>query len=439
MQRIFSFPLAKKSRSNSVRSLTKPAKHPPPIPTRSDQLTDSSGLVSNANSKGPQLPFLSEQKNALKSTLSAPPSRTPPVAPPRDSSDATKRKGQIPSSKSMELPTGKNTATDKAKANEGPNNDPVFQVKAFPFAVKDLQREIKSKTEELNKRKSIVPKMEQNTDTEKSLTVQNQPSPKDPPIPKVKPVAQTRKTSNENKNETKTETAKDVTSPDAKTTTINSVYDEKTENCQENVSHVTVTPATEKKHPVPPPRKPAKSFATEHDLKDVKPLQNENRPSVPPRKRRSGSYEIDVMNSPASTDDNVVPKVDVPTTRHSVPGAQKPVPKPKPPLPPRQSSELISIRESKAEQHAGTTEIRQVTTSGNSIESNSSAGVVLSGTAESGKRNIFTAKPVRDLVRVKLSKEDVDLTEEPYTDVVSLILGLPSENISRCEVTSCHS
>ena len=427
---VFYFSLGKKSRSDSVRSLTKPTKNPPPIPTRSDQPTDNSGRIPSANSKVHQLPFLSEPKNALKSTLSAPPSRTPPVAPPRESSDPMKRKGQIPSSKSMELPSGKNTTTDSTKANEGLNNDAVFQVKSFPFAVKDLQ-EIKSKSEELNKRRSVVPKMVQSTDTEQLLTGPDQPSPKDPPIPKNKPVAQPRKSSNENNSNIKTENSKDVTSPDDKTTVMNSVVDEKMENRQENFSHVTVTPGTERKHPVPPPRKPAKSFATDHDLRDVKPPQNENRPSVPPRKRRSGSYEIDVMNSQGSNDDNLMPKVDVPTMRpgsNSVPGAHKPIPKPKPPLPPRQSSELISIHESNAEQHqelgtvesGGTTEIREVAKSGNSIESNGSVGVVVSGTVDNATRIIFTARPIKDLVRIKLSKEDVDLTEEPYTDVVSL-------------------
>ena len=423
------FSTGKKSRSDSVRSSTKPTKHPPPIPTRNDQPTDNSGRVPSANSKGPQLPFLSEQKNALKVTLSAPPSRTPPVAPPRESSDPTKRKGQISSSKSMELPKGKNAATDGTKANEGPNNDAIFQVKSFPFAVKDLQ-EIKSKSEELNKRRSVVLKMEQNTDTEQSLTGPDQSSPKDPPIPKNKPVAQPRKSSNENRNEIETETAtKEVASRDANRITMDN--DEKTENRQENFSHVTVTSGTERKHPVPPPRKPAKSFATDHDLRDVKPPQSENRPSVPPRKRRSGSYEFDVMNSQASNDDGAMPKVDVPTMRpgsNSVPGAHKPVPKPKPPLPPRQSSELISICESKAEQHneldtaefAGTNEIREVAKSGDSIESNGSIGVVLSETAENATRTIFTARPTKDLVKIKLLKEDVDLTEEPYTDVVSL-------------------
>ena len=151
------------------------------------------------------------------------------------------------------------------------------------------------------------------------------------------------------------------------------------------------------KKPVPPPRSMEKN--------------TEKRPLIPPRKRRSVSCEV----GDAGTVGRDLTE-DKSGTSYSIPGAYKPMPKPKPPLPPHRT-ELRDVNETKKYSEGKESGVKDVNLVPNEREEDS-------WKTEKEKLKTFSTKfhsrSLTQLIEMKCSKEGVVLSEFPYTSQVKI-------------------
>ena len=385
-----------KSRSNSVKSVTKPTKEPPPIPVRSDQPSEASIGASQLSSGNVLGSFTS--KKPLKPTLSAPPSKvvtkTEVLNPELPAS--------LTASKSQEFST-------KTPSNVGKDTNAVNSV-TFTHATLE---QIKLKSLE---RKQRLTDSAKDNDEVTRFDIKTGKGPPKPPERSDRTVA----IPAPNTGPSATSTPR----PICEVSHDNIVAS--TTEAMARIQNEAVVKNVEVLKPAPPPRRIEKP--------------TENRPVIPPRKRRSVSCE-------ASQDKN--PDTDIPkATSNSIPGAYKPITKPKPSLPPR--SELHNIDEAckvtEGNTHvAGMNDLTE--SKGSAIKSedvNDRSLKMENGLLKSKAK--FTPRSVKQLIEMKCEKEHVQLCEYPYTNHVSffalhyvfLILDNDYVNLLKLSVLSLY-
>ena len=374
-----------------MRSFSKPAKNPPPVPVSKDQ--ESSFQNHDSRPEDSALQGSPAGKRSLKPTLSAP-SPSKMAIGQRKFSPTHSNHSETSEKVSFQNKLKGSSVDSISKDN---NDDKVFQVKSFPFAVQDLQ-EIKLKSNEI-KRRSMCPTSNNNNDSlnndQSEATVErlNPPLASTTAPPKPPDRADT------------PNDAKPIPTQKPEEGTVQVKNDVFNANVE-----VKTKGETEKKLPVPPPRRIPNTVATKDTESKDTVIHGDQKPVIPPRKRRSISLEPTNANEATPTVPLAGKKAD------SIPGASKPTTKPKPVLPPRQLREIKEPEKEptvqglhQAEETKIKTEVKptQIETRGADID------------MDSGKqRTTLRLRSLEELIQMKLDKEDIKISEFPYTNQV---------------------
>ena len=368
--------LGTKSRSNSVKSVTKPTKQPPPIPVRSDHSAEHTNNSSFAGqqSAGNALSSFGDKK-PLKSVLSAPLSET--------ATNADLVRPELSSSRSQEF-AGRICDNSTGKGNASSTNTAQFGQIALD--------EIKQKSLERTQRMTMSAKDKGELCKENSAAIRTVPK---PPERTDKSVV------------VKTPSVAVALVPPSQRGKISS--SDKTESGNEVTDQVeteVIIKSAERQKPAPPPRK------IDRDA--------EKKPVIPPRKRRSVLNEV----KDEKTADNIMHQeksgLDCP-----VPSTFRPVAKPKPSLPPR------SVPSSSADEIGkGAKEIERVSGTSNALSTKGDSTQLPNSHAKSIKseekmqviNTTFTPRSLNQLIEMKCNLEHVDLSEYPYSSQVNLLL-----------------
>ncbi|XP_065057036.1 nucleolar and coiled-body phosphoprotein 1-like [Rhopilema esculentum] len=379
-----------KSRSNSVRSLSKPAKNPPPVPISKDQ--ESSFQNQDSRPEDSALQGSPAGKRSLKPTLSAPsPSK---MAIGQRKFSPTHSNHSDTSSEQVSF-QNKLKASSFDSMSKGNNGDNVFQVKSFPFAAQDLQ-EIKLKSNEI-KRRSMCPTNNRNNDSLNNEQSEVTDERLNPPLASATapPKPPDRANAPNDVKPIPSQKPEEVTVP------------VKNDGFNANVE-VKPKGETEKKLPVPPPRRIPNTTATKDTESKDTVTHGDQKPVIPPRKRRSISLEPTNANEATPTVPLAGKKAD------SIPGASKPTTKPKPVFPPRQLREIKEPDKEHTIQGLHQTEETKIKTEVKPTQVETKDAYIDVDTRKQGPT--LRLRSLEELIQMKLDKEDIEISEFPYTN-----------------------